>query len=58
MSEEPSAICVNCGAERLTSDLLFDELAEHYVCDRGCFEEWCENNIEEVGDYYFEMNIE
>jgi len=58
MGEEPSAICVNCGAERLASDLLFDEQAEHYVCDRECFDEWHENNIEEVGDYYWRMNIE
>lgn len=58
MSEEPSANCVNCGAERLASDLLFDELAEHYVCDRACFDEWHESNIEEVGDYYWRMNID
>lgn len=56
--EEPSAECVNCGASRLIGDMYFDEKAEHYVCDRECFDEWHDDNPEIVGDYYFEGNLE
>ena len=57
-NEEPLAICENCGAERLASDLLFDEYAEVFVCDRKCFDEWHDANFETVGNYYFEMNVD
>ena len=56
--EVPTASCVNCGATRPVDVMLFDEQAEHFVCDRECFDEWHDANQEEVGDYYFEMNIE
>lgn len=58
MSEEGSANCANCGAERLASSLLFDENTEKYLCDRECFDVWHADNIEEVGDYYFRMNVD
>lgn len=56
--EEPLAICENCGAKRLASDLLFDEYAEIYLCDRECFYEWHDTNPEIVADYYYRMNID
>ena len=56
--EEPTAICASCGAERPAADLLFDEYAEVYLCDRRCFDDWHSDNFDLVGDYYYRMNIE
>jgi len=50
--------CANCGANSVASDMLYDERAEHYLCDRRCFDEWHDDNPEEVGEYYYRMNIE
>ena len=55
--EEITATCVNCGAERPADAMLFDERAEHFVCDRGCFDDWHDDNFEQVGEYYFERNV-
>lgn len=54
---EPSVACANCAGRRAIGDMLFDERAEHYVCDRECFNEWADANFEHVSEYYYEMNI-
>lgn len=56
--DEPTVACESCGAQVAVGDALYDERAEHYLCDRDCFYDWCEANSERVGDYYYEMNIE
>lgn len=58
LSEEPRALCANCGATGYISDMLFDERAELHVCDRGCFGEWADDNFGEVTEYYYGMNVE
>lgn len=50
--------CVNCGAIRPADAMLYDELREHYLCDRECFDEWHDANPERVGDFYYGMNID
>jgi len=58
LSEEPRALCVNCGAESPASDILYDERAGHYVCDRDCFDDWADDNFDDIVAYYYEINVE
>lgn len=50
--------CSNCGREGFVSEMEFDDEAIHYVCDRQCFDEWHSDNVEQVGDYYYRMNVD
>lgn len=58
LSEEPRALCANCGATGYESDMLFDEHAEIHVCVGGCFDEWADDNFDDVVAYYYGMNVE
>lgn len=48
--------CANCGGAKDVTDAVFDEMAEHYVCDRQCFDEWALDNAETVGEFYYGLN--
>ena len=57
LSEEPRALCANCGAEGQAPEMLYDERAEQYVCDRGCFENWADDHFDIVCEYYYRHNV-
>ncbi len=56
--EDGVAECVNCGASRVYSDLIFDEHTENFYCDDRCFDEWAGDNAEVVNGFYFEVNCD
>ena len=58
LHEEPRVTCVNCGKNDYYDKFYFDEKMEHYICDKTCFYEWADANIEIVCDYYWEMHID
>lgn len=47
--------CVQCGV--IASEGYYDDRAEHYYCDDRCFEDWADNNFEEITDFYKRMNL-
>lgn len=55
--DEPTANCIACGVNRPTGELQYDDQAEHFICDRDCFHDWADANIEVVADYYYESVI-
>jgi len=58
LHEEPLVKCDNCGTEHYYDNLYWDEYSEKYFCDKTCFYEWADANIEIVCDYYWRMNID
>ena len=58
LHEEPIVNCDNCGSEKYYDNLYWDEYSEKYFCDKTCFYEWADANIEIVCDYYWNMNID
>lgn len=56
-SEEPRALCAYCGAKGQAPDMLYDERAEQYVCDRGCFEIWADKHFDIICEYYYRHNV-
>jgi len=55
--EVPTEDCVACGTNRPVSDMQFDELEEHFVCDKDCFIAWAVLRFEMVSEYYYERVI-
>lgn len=47
--------CVQC--KRQCNDGLYDDRRGHYFCDTACYEDWADDNHEEVVLFYAEMNV-
>lgn len=58
INDDTSISCVVCGGHTLETDALYDEKEEHYYCDDGCFEEWCDDNFAEVVNFYKGLNVD
>lgn len=48
--------CVSCGASRPCTDAVYDEMQDHYYCDKDCFVDWAGMYSGLVDGYYYEMN--
>ncbi|MFC2947630.1 hypothetical protein [Virgibacillus sediminis] len=49
--------CEICDAQTSLDDALFDEQAEVYFCDNGCFEDWADDNFHDIVEQYREMHV-
>jgi len=55
---EPSVPCSGCGGYKPVGDMLYDYHACIFFCDHECFDEWADDNLDEVIKYYYRMNVE
>ncbi|WP_067728846.1 hypothetical protein [Oceanobacillus damuensis] len=49
--------CELCDGNVRLDDALFDEQAELYFCDLGCFEEWADENFDEIVKQYRQLHL-
>lgn len=49
--------CAECAKAIRVEDALYDENTEKHFCNDDCFQEWANNHVESVIDYYIKMNV-
>ncbi|OZU89066.1 hypothetical protein CIL03_08605 [Virgibacillus indicus] len=49
--------CGLCLSSIDCDDALFDEQAEVYFCDLGCFEDWADDHFEDILTQYKELHL-
>ncbi|MFC2946780.1 hypothetical protein [Virgibacillus sediminis] len=50
--------CEMCDAKKTSlDDALFDEQAEVYFCDKGCFEDWADDYFHDIVEQYKELHV-
>lgn len=55
---DPEEACVQCGAVLPVTNMMYDTHESHYVCDRSCFDDWTDDHMDVMADYYFDNNVE
>jgi hypothetical protein len=51
-------VCYSCQTSIPEDKFVkYDDKADEYFCDEGCFEDWAEYFIDDVIDFYKRMNI-
>jgi len=52
-----SATCAQCGVTIIPEDSVYDDHTSEFFCDKACFLDWADDNMDVVSDFYVRLNI-